>query len=194
MMQTVQRLTEQVKAAPANLREAFGGVAAPSIICLTAIIFLFALAVAFRKFRPRRRVGYALVPDPKFDPSHEEIVRWSAGLAEARAAVGFGTNSHRMVRLTFCSDDQGNLVSLIGLNPRARSVAERNGYGRVDLVDPAELLGELAPSWLPPLPAEPAAAEAPVSSLANPTVEPAPPLVTAASSSEGEQSRWASVL
>ena len=151
MSEKLDRLTEGLKAIPGNLGEMFGGVAAPFLVGLTAVTFVTILTMAAVRLRPRHRIGYAMVPDPNFDPTQEEIIRYSAGLAEARNAIGFATNSHRMVRLTLCSDDEGKLVSLIGINPRARSVAERNGYGRVELVDPAEVLGELAPAWLPPV-------------------------------------------
>ncbi len=197
-MEMIERLTERAKAMPGNFWESVGGAAAPILIVLASVTVVSILAWLAIRLRPRRRVGYALVPDPSFDPSLEEITRWSLGLAEARAAVGFGTNSHKMVRLTICSDDQGNLVSLIGLNPRARSVAERNGYNRIDLADPAEVLGELAPTWLPPsaTTVDPADQQPPPEPdrVQDTLVIDAAPTLALSGSESGAASRWENAL
>lgn len=152
-MTTISEYSEKLEATWVNTKEFLGGVAAPLLVALAGIIFLTVLALCWRKFRPRHRIGFAIVPDPEFDPSDEEILRWSLGLAEARAAVGFASDSHRFVRLAICSDEEGNLVSLLGVNPRARSVAERTGYTGCELFSPEEILGANAPAWLPALPA-----------------------------------------
>lgn len=157
MTEHVHNVVETVKAAPGVVGDFVGGVWVWLATGLGVVTVAVVLSVVVIKVRPRRRIGYVMVPDPKFDPSAEEIVRWAAGLGEARSAVGFGAESHKMVRLSYCSDPEGNLVSVVGMNPRARSVAERNGYAGIALSDPCELLGDLAPAWLPTSP-DPSAA------------------------------------
>lgn len=138
-----------IRSAVAAITEAIGGAAAPLMIGLSVVIVLPLIAVGWYRLRPRRRVGYVMVPDPHHDSSSEEIVRWAAGLVAARSAIGWATNSHKMIRISFCSDPQGRLVSLVGMNPRARSVAERNGYSHVELVDPNLVFGpDPGPAWL----------------------------------------------
>lgn len=148
-MNRITGVEERLKSAAGTAMEALSGAAAPLLKVLVGIAILLLVLICWKHLRPRRRIGFAVVPDPGFDPSDEEIIRYSLGLAEARSAVGFGSDSHRMVRLTICSDDQGKLVSLVGLNPRARSVAERNGWSGCDLLKPEEILGSHTPKWLP---------------------------------------------
>jgi len=151
VIERLESLDETLKAIPGNLEE-FGGAAAPYLYFALGVAVVVIVVWTAIKLRPRPRIGYAMIPDPNFEPSLEDVIRWAAGLASARSAVGVGPDSHRFVRLTLCSDVEGNLVSLIGLNPRARSIAERNGYAGVDLADPVEVLGPNAPAWLPPAP------------------------------------------
>ena len=109
--------------------------------------------------RDRQVVGYAIVPSKDFDPTLEHIRRFAAGLLQTRKVTKalLGKHSRQMVRVSFVSDSQGDLVTLINVSRRARSVIERVGYPNVELelVDEVKTLGPGFPTWLDWIPPEP---------------------------------------
>ena len=84
----------------------------------------------------RTRVSYAVLPSDTFDPSPEEILRYSHQLTRTRRAVLGGLDrAGSAIRIRLDSVSGGRVLYRIEGPARATSILRLPGYAEVDLVD-----------------------------------------------------------
>ena len=111
------------------------GTIAAAVMAL-AVVLVVSVAVlramSGRKAR-RRRLEFALLPDPEFETSVEEVIRLAAQLGRVRRASGLIHHPDgNSVRLRFRSIDDGRLVSSIVVPEAAAPGLRRAMYPMVE--------------------------------------------------------------
>lgn len=157
-------------------------VVVPLAVVVASILLSVGCIRFYRRLVRHSSVGYAVVPSSDFDPSPEEVLRFAAGLLQARPVTRlFRPLRQQMVRIAFVSDDEGNLVHLLAASSHARSVVERNGFAAVDLEDATATIGRPIP-WLPASVDEPSAPSDRHPPTADPATDAASGVVSVADS------------
>ena len=104
------------------------------VLAATATVVMSAVRWYLTKRALARRVRYAMLPTETFDPSPEEIVRFTSQLSRARRSVGsFGPRRTDSVRLHLVSAPGGRMLQLIEGPVRAESVLRIGGFAEVEL-------------------------------------------------------------
>ena len=84
----------------------------------------------------RTRVSYAVLPSDTFDPSPEEILRYSHQLTRTlRAVLGGLDRAGSSIRIRLDSVSGGRVLYRIEGPARATSILRLPGYAEVDLID-----------------------------------------------------------
>ena len=121
-----------------------------------AVAAVLVLAVWATRRKVRRelasRVSFAVIPTESFDPSIEEILRFSAGLSRTRRVVRrLGAGRTDAIRLRLVAVAGGKVVQLLEGPRRSLSILRNAGFDQVDLRLPEAVPG-LGPAGPPEAP------------------------------------------
>ena len=114
------------------------------IAVAAAVVLLLAVVATQRKVRRElaSRVGFAVIPTESFDPSIEEILRFSAGLSRTRRVVRrLGAGRTDSIRLRLVAVAGGKVVQLLEGPRRSLSILRNAGFDQVDLRPPESVPG-----------------------------------------------------
>jgi hypothetical protein len=114
-----------------------------AVVAATAITVV--RVVGGRKARSRRR-AVLLKPSSKFDPSAEEILRFSGQLSRVHSATARFTvpRSTRMIRVRLVHAGEGRMAQLLEGPAAAEQILRHRGFAQVELADPAMVLSARA--------------------------------------------------
>lgn len=101
--------------------------------------------IAGRRARQKRRT-VLLKPSSQFDPSPEEVLRFSGQLLRVHSATSRVTipRSTRTIRVKLVSAGEGRMAQLLEGPAAAEQILRHRGFAQVELADPATVLDTAA--------------------------------------------------